>query len=389
MSKTIYNHNFDKLERDYLFSEIRKRKLEYEKKYPDKKIINLGVGDVIGGLCENTINAMKNAAVEYASEKTFKGYPPESGYPFLKQKIADYYAKRGVKLNSDEIFVSDGAKSDLGNILDIFDNCVALIPNPVYPVYVDSNVIRGNAIEYVDATPENSFLPTPEALPSKRYLIYICSPSNPTGATYDEQKLRQWIDFAVRSDSIIIYDSAYEAYIKTDKPHSIFELNGSDECSIEIGSFSKRAGFTGLRLGYTVIKRNNERMKKIAQAWSRRQATKFNGVSYLIQKAGESTLTDEGIREYQAKIDYYLDNAEKIKSSFQNLGYEVWGGIDSPYVWIDCKKDSWEFFDELLYKYQIVGTAGAGFGRCGKGFFRLSSFATKSDVDELTLRLST
>lgn len=387
MNKISYNENFDNLSESYLFSKIRKKTKEYALAHQTEKIINLGVGDVVGGLNEGIVKSMISACQEYADAETFKGYPPENGYLFLRQKIADYYRKYGVELSCDEIFVSDGAKSDLGNILDIFGECTALIPNPVYPVYVDANIIRGNKIEYVEALPENGFLPMPCDVEPKPYLIYICSPSNPTGAVYDRNQLQKWVDFAIDSGSVIIFDSAYEGFIRSNKPHSVFETKGSENCAIEIGSFSKRAGFTGLRLGYTVIKRNNLRMRKVADIWQRRQSAKFNGVSYLVQKAGEQSLTEQGIVECNKRIDEYLENAKRLKRIFEKLGFKVWGGEDAPYVWIECNESSWSFFDKMLERYQIVGTAGAGFGKCGEGFFRLSAFTEKENIDELMKRV--
>lgn len=387
MNKISYNNNFDKLSESYLFSEIRKRTSEYLFKNSNANIINLGVGDVVGGLGENIVETMRSTCLEYAKPETFKGYPPEKGYLFLRQRIADYYKRYNIELDTDEIFVSDGAKSDLGNVLDIFEKSTALIPNPVYPVYADSNIIRGNDIEYIDALPENDFLPSPCKLKVKPYLIYLCSPSNPTGAVYNKNQLQEWVDFALVSGSIIIFDSAYEGFIRSNKPHSIFEIEGSDRCALEIGSFSKRAGFTGLRLGYTVIRRNNERMRKFATIWQRRQSAKFNGVSYIVQKAGEESLTEKGIAECTKRSDYYIENAKSLKSVFESIGYRVWGGNESPYVWIECKENSWSFFDRMIESYQIVGTAGVGFGKCGEGFFRLSAFTDRENVEEVKRRI--
>ncbi len=374
------NKNFCSLEDNYLFSKIRAKKRDYEEKHPDQIIINLGVGDVIGALTESAINALKSGIEAYKSVENFKGYPPEQGYPFLREKIVNYYKKFNVNLDIDSIFISDGAKSDLSNIIEIFSDLTALIPTPVYPVYVDTNIIKGNKIKYLECIPENNFLPLPNKQLKGSYLIYLCSPNNPTGAVFSYEDLKKWVDFANSTGSIIIFDSAYEAFIRSGVPHSIFEIEGSENCSIEIASFSKRAGFTGLRLGYTIINRKSKRMNEFALCWARRQATEFNGVSYLIQKAGEATLTEIGLAECQSKIDYYLKNAEIIKKVFIDKGFNVYGGTDSPYIWIDCKKDSWEFFDEMLEKYQIVGTAGAGFGKGGEHFYRLSAFALRKDI---------
>lgn len=383
-----YNKCFNHLRKNYLFSEIRKRKQEYLIQHPDCNIIDLGVGDVRGGLPEHVINAIKNAAEEYLSSSTFHGYPPEQGYPFLREKVVSYYKQYNVSLAIDDIFISDGAKSDIGNILDLFSRTTALIPTPVYPAYVDTNILKGNKIKSVICNRVTDFCPSTKGIKVQPYLIYLCSPNNPTGAVYSRSKLTEWVEFALRSKSIIIFDSAYEAFIRDDSPHSIFEIDGSENCCIEIGSFSKRASFTGLRVGYSIIKRRNPMMAKLNELWKRRHATKFNGVSYIMQRAAESTLTPTGIDACNAKIDEYLENAKLLKNSLATFGFSIYGGQNAPYIWVDCKKDSWQFFNEMLEQYQIIGSAGIGFGKGGEHYFRFSAFADKNDILTAVKRLN-
>lgn len=379
--KVNYNKNFDKLVDNYLFSTIRAKKRAYEELHPEKRIINLGVGDVVGGIAPSVADAMNKAVNDYLDPKTFKGYPPEQGYEFLRDAIVKYYARSGVSISSSEIYVSDGAKSDIGNILDVFGSSTSLIPNPVYPAYVDTNLMHGNKIKFLYGTKENAFLPLPDFRDKNSYLIYLCSPNNPTGAVYNKEQLQLWVEYANKYGSIIIFDSAYESFIRGDYPKSIFEIEGSKSCAVEISSFSKRAGFTGLRLGFTIIPKELEVSKKnIGKLWLRRQSTRFNGVSYIIQKGGEASLSQKGIEECRQQVDYYLNNAVILKNIFSNLGYTVYGGVNAPYVWLECKEDSWSFFDRMLENYQIVGTAGQGFGSCGQNYFRLSAFALKEDV---------
>lgn len=387
--KIKYNKNFDNLEDNYLFSTIRAKKRKYEELHPNAKLINLGVGDVVGGLSPCVIEAMEKAVREYITPETFKGYPPEQGYEFLRAAIANYYSRFGIKLSAKEIYISDGAKSDIGNLLDIFGESLVLIPDPVYPAYVDSNLMKGNKIKLLSGTDSNNFLPLPNFNDEKSYLIYLCSPNNPTGAVYNKEQLKMWVEYANKTQSIIIFDSAYESFIRGAFPRSIFEIEGSESCAVEISSFSKRAGFTGLRLGYTIIPDKLEISgKNLGTLWFRRQATRFNGVSYIIQRAGEATFSEKGISECKQQVDYYLDNAKRLKAVFECLGYKVYGGDNSPYVWIDCKEDSWSFFDRMLEIYQIVGTAGVGFGKCGQNYFRLSSFALKKDIQIAEERLT-
>lgn len=383
-----YNKYFNHLGKNYLFTEIRRRKQEYLFQHPDCNIIDLGVGDVRGGLPEHVINAIKNATDEYLSPSTFHGYPPEQGYPFLREKIINYYKRYNVSLDIDDIFISDGAKSDIGNILDLFSRSTALIPTPVYPAYVDTNILKGNRIKTVICNSISNFCPSPKGIKVQPYLIYLCSPNNPTGTAYSRSKLEEWVEFARHSKSIIIFDSAYESFIRDDNPHSIFEIDGSENCCIEIGSFSKRASFTGLRVGYSIIKTTAPTMAKLNKLWKRRHATKFNGVSYIMQRAAESTLTPTGITACNTKIDEYLENAKLLKNSLSTLGFSIYGGQNSPYIWVDCKKDSWQFFNDMLEQYQIIGTAGIGFGKGGEHYFRFSAFADKNDILTASRRLS-
>lgn len=383
------NKNFERLGENYLFSEVRKRKNLYQNHHSDAYLINLGVGDVLGPLSPVVIEGLHTAVDEYAQTTTFKGYPPETGYPFLKNKIIESYVKNNVDLTNDfEIFIGDGAKSDLGNILDIFNSLTSLIPTPVYPVYEDSNIIAGNKIKYLPCKKETNFIPRPNWKDKGSYLIYLCSPNNPTGVVIDFNVLTEWVEYANKTNSVIIFDSAYSAYVTGNYPKSIFEIQGADKCSIEISSFSKSFAFTGLRLGYTIIPKQLKRGEFLYRLWFRRQSTKFNGVSYLVQRAGECALTNRGIEESKKQIELYLSNAKTLKMFLLLLGYEVYGGDNSPYLWLNCKTDSWSFFDEMLNKYQIIGTPGVGFGKGGEGYFRLSSFATDKDIDLAVERLS-
>ena len=371
------NENFFNVKKSYLFSEIAKRVKEYSEKNPDKKIIRLGIGDVTLPLPRVAVTALKKAADEMGSAATFRGYAPEYGYDFLREKIADYYKRFSVSRNSEEIFVSDGAKSDVGNIVDILGDNEILIPDPVYPVYLDSNVMSGHKISLLKGTRENGFLPMPDNTDKKPYVIYLCSPNNPTGAVYSREQLKAWVDFANEASSLIIFDSAYEAFISGDYPHSIYEIEGADRCAVEICSFSKTAGFTGTRCAWSVFPdKLTVGDTKLSALWSRRQATKFNGVPYVVQRAAEAVLTDEGIKECKALVEYYMENARIIAAALKNSEIEFVGGENSPYLWLKCPKNmgSWEFFDYLLESAQLVGTPGAGFGEAGEGYFRLTAF---------------
>ena len=384
------NENFFNVKKSYLFSEIAKRVKEYSEKNPDKKIIRLGIGDVTLPLPRVAVTALKKAADEMGSAATFRGYAPEYGYDFLREKIADYYKRFSVSRNSEEIFVSDGAKSDVGNIVDILGDNEILIPGPVYPVYLDSNVMSGHKISLLKGTRENGFLPMPDNTDKKPYVIYLCSPNNPTGAVYSREQLKAWVDFANEAGSLIIFDSAYEAFISGDYPHSIYEIEGADRCAVEICSFSKTAGFTGTRCAWSVFPdKLTVGDTKLSALWSRRQATKFNGVPYVVQRAAEAVLTDEGIKECKALVEYYMENARRIAAALKNSEIEFVGGENSPYLWLKCPKNmgSWEFFDYLLESAQLVGTPGAGFGEAGEGYFRLTSFGSRENTLEAAKRI--
>ena len=380
------NENYAKLKESYLFSEIAHRVSAFSKVHPEKKLIRMGIGDVTLPLCDAVVSAMKQASEEMGKAETFRGYGPEQGYDFIKEKIREYYAKRGVSLSPDSIFISDGAKSDLGNILDIFskDNTV-LIPDPVYPVYVDTNVMDGRKIVFADANEKNGFLPLPDDK-TDADIIYICSPNNPTGAVYDREGLTKWVDFAKKHGSVILFDAAYEAFVADKElPRSIYEIEGAKEYAIEFCSLSKTAGFTGTRCGYTVVPEElifgGHSLNKF---WLRRQTTKFNGVSYIVQRAAEAVFSDEGQKQIIENINYYRENARIITSAFDELGITYFGGKNSPYIWMKCPDgmDSWTFFDRLLTDAGVVGTPGAGFGENGEGFFRLTSFSNHENTTE-------
>ena len=352
------NENYAKLKESYLFSEIAHRVNAYSAANPDKKLIKMGIGDVTLPLCDAVVQAMKTAADEMGKAETFRGYGPEQGYDFLKEKIRAYYAKIGVELAPDSIFISDGAKSDLGNILDIFskDNKV-LIPDPVYPVYVDTNVMDGRNIVFADANEQNGFLPQPDEN-TDADIVYICSPNNPTGAVYDKDGLKKWIAYAKEHKAVILFDAAYESFVADPTlPRSIYEIDGAKECAIEFCSLSKTAGFTGTRCGYTVVP--DELVfdgHSLNKFWLRRQTTKFNGVSYIVQRAAEAVFTDEGQKQIRANIDYYRENAKIITTAFDELGITYFGGKNSPYIWMKCPNgmDSWTFFDYLLKNAGVV-----------------------------------
>jgi len=376
------NTNYDNLEQSYLFSTIAKKVNEYKSNNPDKKIIRLGIGDVTKPLCPSVISALHKAVDEMSVQETFRGYGPEQGYDFLRTAIQNYYKKYNVDLELDEIFISDGAKSDLGNILDIFDkDNTVLVPDPVYPVYVDTNVMAGREVKFIDANGENGFLPLPDKS-VKADLIYLCSPNNPTGAAYNREQLAKWVEYAHSNNAVILYDAAYEAFIEDeDIPHSIFEIEGAKTCAIEFCSLSKTAGFTGTRCGYTIVP---NALGKLNKMWVRRQTTKFNGVPYIVQRGAEAVFTEEGQKEIMVNIDYYKRNAKIISDTLKELGIWHVGGKHSPYIWLKCPNNmkSWEFFDDLLNNAQIVGTPGAGFGRNGEGFFRLTSFGSYENTLE-------
>lgn len=384
------NENYFNVKKNYLFSEIAKRVNSYKAANPDADIIRLGIGDVTLPLSPVVVEAMKKAADEMGDAATFRGYAPEYGYDFLREKIAEYYKKFPVDLSSEEIFVSDGAKSDVGNIVDILGDNEILIPDPVYPVYLDSNIMSGHKVKFIAGNRENGFLPMPDGIERRPYVIYLCSPNNPTGAVYNRDSLKKWIDFANDTGSLIIFDSAYEAFISGDYPHSVYEIEGAKTCAVEICSFSKTAGFTGTRCAWSVFPDElTVGENKLSFLWSRRQATKFNGVPYVVQRAAEAALSEEGQKQCRESIAYYMENARIIAEVLKEKGIYFTGGENSPYLWLECPdgRTSWEFFDFLLEKGQIVGTPGAGFGDAGEGYFRLTSFGSRESTLKAAQRL--
>ena len=384
--KIKLNENFDKMPQNYLFSEIARRVDEQERQNPNEKIISLGIGDVTLPLPECVSSAMSRAAMEMSTREGFRGYGDTRGLLELRNAIAEYYKKRGVLLRDDEIFISDGAKSDLGNLCDLFGDNEIVMCDPVYPVYLDSNLMSGRKVSFLNATFENDFLPTPENLPNTPFIIYLCSPNNPTGAVYSREKLKTFVDFGIESGSLIIFDAAYESFISGNSlPHSIFEIEGARECAIEVCSFSKMAGFTGVRCGWTVIP-NHSPLNKL---WARRQATKFNGASYISQVGAIAALSPDGLKENAKNISYYMENARILADFLTEKGVFYCGGTHAPYLWFECPRgqSAWDFFDFLLSKAYIVGTPGAGFGKNGEGYFRLSSFANRNDILEAVERL--
>lgn len=390
MSATI-NQNYLKLNESYLFAEIARRIREWQSAHPElsSQLIRMGIGDVTRPLPKTVVDAMVKAAQEMGVAETFRGYGPEQGYDFLKTAIQSYYKKVGVELALDEIFISDGAKSDLGNILDLFDeNNTVLVTDPVYPVYVDTNMMSGRKIVYAMSSEENGFLP----LPAPEYradIIYLCSPNNPTGAVYDREGLTKWVRFAQENNAILLFDAAYECFVTGDLPHSIYEIPGARDVAIEFCSFSKKAGFTGTRCGYTIVpdtlKREDASLNKM---WLRRQTTKFNGVSYITQRGAEAVFTEAGEREIEENLQYYRDNASIITETMDRLHIYYTGGKNSPYIWLKCPgdMDSWSFFDKLLNEAYVVGTPGAGFGKSGEKFFRLTAFSTHENTREAMAR---
>ena len=393
------NENYQNVKDSYLFAEIARRVKVYEETHPEKAadIIRLGIGDVTLPLTKSVIEALHEAVDSQAVSETFKGYGPEQGYAFAQEAIADYYARNGVEVKATDIFISDGAKSDTGNITELFaqDN-VVLVPDPVYPVYVDTNTMDGKNIIYMNGTKENDFLPMPDEN-VKADIIYLCSPNNPTGACYNKEQLEAWVAYALKNDAVILYDSAYEAFI-TDStlPRSIYAIEGAKKCAIEFCSLSKTAGFTGTRFSYTVVpeelvfETSNGGTLSLHNMWNRRQCTKFNGTPYIIQYAGAKVFTEEGMKECQENIGYYRENARMIAETLEKKGISFTGGLNSPYIWFECPKgmESWEFFDYLLENAQVVGTPGAGFGENGKNYFRLTSFGKHEKTKEAMERFN-
>lgn len=384
------NKNFDNLVPNYLFAEVAKRTNEFIKNNPDKKVIKLGIGDVTLPLAPVVIGAMKKGADDLSKKESFKGYPEYEGYDFVRQAVSDYYKSFGVSVDADEIFISDGAKSDCGNIGDIFsaDNTV-MVTDPVYPVYVDSNIMAGRKIVYADSNEENGFAAMPPE-DVKADIIYLCSPNNPTGSAYTYDQLKKWVEYAVKNDAVILYDAAYEAFISEDIPRSIYAIEGAKNCAIEMCSLSKTAGFTGTRCGYTIVPKALERDgHNIYNLWYRRQATKFNGVSWPVQCAAAAVFSEEGQKQIKENLEYYKENARIISSAMDELGIYYTGGKNSPYIWLKCPNGmgSWEFFDYLLENANVVGTPGEGFGKNGAGYFRLTSFGDRENTIEAIERI--
>lgn len=402
----LINEHFLKLPGNYLFQDIAKRVKAYKVSHPKKRVISLGIGDVTRPLCPAVIEAMHKAVEEMATQATFRGYGPERGYDFLREAIIkNDYLTRGVHLDKDEIFVNDGAKSDTGNIQEIvrWDNNIG-VTDPIYPVYIDSNVMIGRAgvfengkwsnVAYMPCTAENGFIPQ---IPDHRVdMIYLCYPNNPTGTVLRKEELRKWVNYALRNDSIIFYDAAYEAYIQDeDIPHSIYEIRGARKVAIEFRSYSKTAGFTGVRCGYTVVPKDltastiDGRRIPLNQIWDRRQSTKFNGTSYISQRAAEAIYSPEGKEQVKATIAYYMENARIMRTELTKLGFQVFGGENAPYLWVKTPGNtpSWKFFEEMLYGASVVCTPGVGFGPSGEGYVRLTSFGEREDCIEAMKRI--
>lgn len=389
------NEHYLDIKQSYIFTEIAARVRKFSEENPDKKIIRMGIGDVTLPLAETVVKALVKASQEMGVKETFRGYGPEQGYDFLREKIGAYYAEMGVTLEDGEVFVSDGAKSDVANITDLFGNDnVVLICDPVYPVYVDTNRMLGRTIRFLKGDERNGFLPMPPSFHGD--IIYLCSPNNPTGAVYDRAQLKAWVDYAKAEGAIILFDAAYESFIEdASLPRSIYEIDGAKDCAIEFCSLSKTAGFTGTRCGYTVVPKGIEVIAKSGKTlnlnamWTRRQTTKFNGVPYIIQRGAEAVFTPEGLKEIRENIQYYKENAKILAGCFTELGISFTGGINSPYIWLRCPDgmDSWAFFDYLLNGAAVVGTPGAGFGDAGEGYFRLTAFSDRESTLEAVERM--
>ena len=380
---TVPNTNYSNLKNSYLFFNIAQKVKAYQEKFPEKHIYKMGIGDVSLPLCDAVIKALHDAVDDQAKKDSFHGYMPECGDGELREIIAQYYKNRNVNVDSDEVFVSSGASDELGDILDLFDKSnSALVIEPAYPAYVDANVMAGRNIIHLNSGIENGFLPSPSE-GTAADIIYICSPNNPTGAVFTRELLKKWVDFANKNGSVIIFDAAYEAFIEEDLPHSIYEIEGAKTCAVEICSLSKTAGFTGTRLGYTVIPKGLVRMNmSFNEMWVRNRTTKTNGVSYIIQQGAKAVFTEEGQRQIHDNINIYKNNAKALMKTFDKLGIWYCGGKNAPYVWIKCPNgmSSWEFFDYLLNEIQVVGTPGEGFGKCGEGYFRFSTFGDERDT---------
>lgn len=386
------NETFSRLEQSYLFSTISRKVSAYKQANPDARVIRLGIGDVTLPLAPTIVRALHDAVDEMGRAETFRGYCDDAeGYEFLREAVSAHLSRLGASVGIDEVFISDGAKSDLGNFLDIVaPGSKVLIPDPVYPAYVDTNIMAGNRIEYAHGSPDNGFLALPDDSVDAD-VVYICSPNNPTGATYDAERLALWVDYALRHKALILFDSAYEAFIRSEGlPHTIYEIEGAERCAVEVSSFSKRAGFTGVRCGYTVVPKTLSVADADLNAlWRRRQNTKFNGVPYIVQRAAQAALTEAGRRETAAQVDAYLANARTIGEGLAQAGVPYTGGDNSPYIWMKCPAGmrSWDFFDLLLEQAHVVGTPGVGFGPAGEGYMRLSAFGRADDCREAMARI--
>ena len=391
------NKHYSELNESYLFSTIAHKVAAYQKANPDKDIIRLGIGDVTLPLAKSVTDAMLKAVEEQGKKETFHGYiPSEQGYEFLRSAIQKYYAGHGVELDMAEIFVSDGAKSDLGNLLDLFDvDNTVLVPDPVYPVYVDDNVMAGRKILYMSASAENNFLPMPDDNVHAD-IVYLCSPNNPTGATYTVDQLKEWVRWAKANNALILFDAAYECFVsEPGLARSIYEVEGAKDCAVEVCSFSKIAGFTGTRCGYTIVphdlvrKTKDGREMSLNKMWLRRQTTKFNGVPYIIQRGAEAVFSEEGQKQCREMLAFYKENARIMSEALSKKGIKFYGGTHSPYIWMQCPNGmgSWEFFDYLLEKLAVVGTPGAGFGSMGEGYFRLTAFGSRENTIEAMERI--
>lgn len=382
------NDHYLNLSSNYLFADIAKKVQAFKAENPKADVISLGIGDVTQPLCPAVVKALHKAADEMAAGATFRGYGPERGYDFLRNAIVENdYRAHGIDIDADEVFVSDGAKSDTGNFQELLaEDCVVAVTDPVYPVYVDSNVMAGRRIVKLPCTAENGFVPE---LPTEHVdVIYLCYPNNPTGTTLTKAQLKKWVDYALQNDSLIFYDAAYEAFIQSqDVPHSIYEIEGARQCAVEFHSFSKTAGFTGIRCGYTIVPKTLP--VPLNQLWSRRQCTKFNGTSYISQRAAEAIYTPEGKQQIRATIDYYMQNARLMREALTNMGFTVYGGTDAPYIWVKTPKGmtSWEFFDWVLHSAHVVCTPGAGFGPSGEGYVRLTAFGTHENTEKALRRI--
>ena len=393
----MINENFLKLSGSYLFTEIARKVNAYKEEHPRADVISLGIGDVTQPLAPAVIEALHKATDEMATATTFRGYGPERGYDFLREAIVENdFQAHGIDIEADEVFVSDGAKSDTGNFQELLSaDCVVAVTDPVYPVYIDANTMAGREIVKLPCTAENDFVPE---LPSKHVdVIYLCYPNNPTGTTLTKEQLKVWVDYAIRENALIFYDAAYEAYIQSeDVPHSIYEIPGAKQCAVEFHSYSKTAGFTGIRCGYTIVpkevKSEELRVKNttLNAMWNRRQSTKFNGTSYLAQRAAEAIYTPEGKKQVRATINYYMENARLMCEALTDIGFKVYGGEDAPYLWVSTPKDmsSWDFFDWMLRSAHVVCTPGSGFGPSGEGFVRLTAFGTHENTEKALRRIA-